>query len=76
VIGPSGKFGTPFARMHRANRTPLSALVLAPPETLIDPQLAIAAPLSTAMAIKSELARKLRVVLMAPRCTGAAVTTG
>ena len=74
VIGPSGKFGTPFARMHWANRIALVALVPVPPRVAADPQPAIAAPPSTAIAIQSELTRDLRIVLIASRSTPAAVT--
>ena len=64
VIGPSGKFGTPLARMHWANWIPLAASVPVPPGAPADPQPAIAAPLRTAIAIQSELTRDLRIVLI------------
>jgi hypothetical protein len=77
--GPgSGKLGAPFARMHRENWRaefdPPGALVTVLLTGPVDPQPAIAAPPSTAIAVQSELTRDLRIVLMAPPCTPAAVT--
>ena len=72
----SGKFGTPFARMHCENRRPeaLVALVEVRLGWPVDPQPGIDAPPSTATAIQSELTLDLRTVLMASRCTPEAVT--
>lgn len=72
----SGKFGTPFARMHWENRRPeaLVALVEIRLGWPVDPQPAIATAPSRAMAIRSDLTRDLRIMFMAPRCTPAGVT--
>jgi hypothetical protein len=70
--------GVREARMHRENWRaefdPPGALVTVLLTGPVDPQPAIAAPPSTAIAIQSELTRDLRIVLMAPPCTPAAVT--
>ena len=59
-----------------AARSGVRVLAVARLGVPVDPQPAITAPPSTAMAIQSELKREMRIVLMAPCCTPAAVTTG
>jgi hypothetical protein len=62
--------------MHWENRRPdaVVALIEVRLGWPVGPQPAIATPPRTAMAIRSELTRDLRFMLMTPRCTRASLT--